>query len=387
MSNVKRFYLCFDKDNKRNLRPDSPGKSFIRLIPLTQLSCVAAGIFLCNPTRKWHMVWSLVTVLLRLWMAYCYASEEIKARGTIESINEVTFYSFTFVSYILLAKKKSSTVQFLSSEKLSPVDLRKVDLLCLLFYLGAVAMTTIPEVESPILFGLNKKKVFGSLLRSFPTVESIMCFLSLVIYNFWFQLAPLFSVIYALGYMVLYSCKLNALNFIETNLHQLDHRSLMLKLKQVKCKQKQFESIFGPFLLLVLGNNFLATMYFFLILKLMIADESGLYYNYCLYYIAYCVHIEIICIGLIFCIAHYNAKIKDLSDEVLGQIEAKSSGNLHLNFLLVKYLQEKINKSINDPLTACGMVNVDRQIVLGIAASCISFAVLLIQINNGALNS
>lgn len=385
MSCVKnRFESLFRKNKKTSISNEKP---LFRLIPWTQLGFLVAGIVLFNPTRKRHVVWSFLTILLRLWLCYSYVSERIKTSSTIETMNEFTFYSFAYGTYILLVKKKSKIVHFLSSEPLSAVNLRKVDLLCVAFYLGSVLLTTIPVVESPILFESNKKMLLGSLFTSCPIIRTILCILFLALFIFWFQLSPLCSTTYALGYTVLYSYKVNALNCISANLHQMSHQSLILKLKEVKSKQKQFESIFGPLLFIVLCNNFLATIYFFLILKLMISEAGLIYYNYCLYYIAYCVLIVTTCIGLIFYIAHYNGKIKDLSDEVSEQIEAKSGEHLHSNYLLVNYLQRKVNKSINDPLTACGMVNVDRQIVLGIAASCVSFSVLLIQINNGALNS
>ena len=355
----------------------SSTKSLFKLAPCTFILAFVLGIPLSSPLKFGHLILVLVAFLLRVWLTYCNLRP---LQLNIDSVNQMSYYSLAYLSFWLLAKKSRAIVQFISSNPHSTAKVRKLDILTFLFYFVVTVLTYIPLFDEEELES-DKEAFVPKFLDFSPTLKEITFTLLLLYHTIWLQLSPLCAIIYALGYRVLFEFKMNTLTSLFTSFHPVNYRPFLAKLKSVRERQKQFESIFSCFLFLSLSYNFLATVFFFLNVKLLTSQGKSFYY----YYIVYCLFLQMMCIGWIFFVSFYNEKLKQTSDSVSAQLEMQLGENLPANSSLINFLQKKIHMSINEPLTACKMVTVDRQIVLATATSCVSFAVLVIQINNGAL--
>lgn len=362
--------------------------SLFRSIPFTQIHAAIVGAPLSKPWSQWHVIWSVAILLARLWVTWIFLEYNIKRNKSIETLNDLAFFFLAHVTYILILLKKNLIIDFLASEGSSAPKLRKIDLLGPLVYGVIIVITIIPAIGSKNAMDRFKRLFLSSIPDSFCTLSNILVFTLQILYKLWFQLAPICAVIYALGYQVLYYYKVNVLKSISSNLNSLTLNGFLAKLKQVIHKQKQFESIFGPFILYCVCYNFFVNVYIFIHIQRLVSQEREIdFSNFSLYYIAYSVLVEAMSIGLIICISRCNEKIQSLSSDISDLIEVKLSKDLACNFLLVKYLQKKMHTSFNRPLTAHKIVDINKRVVLTTTASCFSFAVLLIQINNGALIS
>ena len=325
-------------------------------------------------------------------MTWRYLSCNFEYSEAVEIFNEFAFYFFAYATYWAIFKKRNLIFDFLASNSDASLEsrMRKIDLVGPLFYTALVVSKVLPLLASRDLYEMFKRSLFSSIPESYYILTKTLIIVSVIFYKLLFLLSPICVVLYALGYQVLYSYKMKVLRFISNNLNSITFNCLVTKLEQVARKHKQFESIFGPLVLFCLCYNFFATVYFFILLEKLTSGRSLNFQPFDFYYfcyLAYCFLVEAIFIGLVICVSHCNDKIGGLSNDILESIELKLSQNLSSNFLLVDYLEGKIDNSFKEPLTAYKVVAVDKRVVFATAASCLSFAVLLIQINNGALVS
>lgn len=355
-------------------------KSLFKLIPFTFVNSFIFGVPLSAEVKFHHRILFSVSLSLRLWVSYVYFKKNIERQVRMDIINQWTFYTLSYVTLGVFVRKRVRIANYLLLDPSLGPKLRKIDLLSLLFFLATLGLTLMPLLIGG-LHESNEQILVPSFFDFCPLLKRIIFWTLSVLYTLWFHLVPLCASIYALGYCVLYDFKYRTLATISDN--WATPHVLILKLRGVSLRQEQFESTFGPFLLVCLFYNFIVSVYLFCTLKLL--NSEGLKHYY--FYITFCFYIQAICIGLILSVSHFNEKLKVLSNLLLGQIKLKLGQDLQVNSCLINFWQNEINNSINEPLTACKLLVIDRQIVLTIAASCVSFSVLWIQINNGALNS
>ena len=296
-------------------------------------------------------------------------------------LNCLVNFSLGYATLWLILRKRSEIVHFLSSDPASVPKLRKIDLLCLFLHSTLTFIFILPTVTYPNVLEA-REKLFAPFLIFSPPLKRIVLFILLLLDISWFQLTPFCIVLYTLGYYNLYAFKLTVLTDILNTKDPINCHYITHKLKCVSIKQHKFESIFGPFLFLVLCYNSLASIHFFYALKKVTTDHSPQFY----YFLAYSLFIQVMCISMILFVSCYNEKLKDLSTFVLDQLESKLLKTSIVDYSMVNWLYKKIN-AINQPLTVCKMMNIDRQIVLAIATSCFSFSALYIQMNNATLTS
>lgn len=359
---------------------NSPHVSLFKLIPFTATICFWFGVPLSNPTKVHHWVLFVVTLVPRILYSYSAMKYDLEVAIAMISINQLTFLGLGYIFLFVLARNKSKVVSFLTSDASVAREFRKIDLLCPLLILVPMLLQHFPIFISPPLFVYFETKCC-SLLQCCPTVKYIVARITFVSVFLWFQLIPLCSVFYSLGFRILYSHKMSILTEISNNWRSSNFDSILLKLNTVCEKQKQFESIFGPFLFICLCYNFISTVFFINLVNRLILGET----SFLFYYAASMMSVQLICITLVLLISIYNEKIKTFANFISAQLECRLTEEPLSTFFMINYLRKKIYAVANEPLTACKMVTLDRQIILTVATSCVTFSVLLIQINNGAL--
>ena len=370
MNHLKNWFTR--KLNNKTEDESSSRKSFFKLAPCTFIISLIFGIPLSSPRQIRHFILFAVTLLLRTWLTY---GELSGMKITSELSIRLVYYSLSYTTFFLFLKKSSSIADFISLGPHSVAKVHKIDVLSLLFYSLVLLFLSFPMSDE-----LSEKDFVPSFVTFSPTFRHILFTFNLAYHIIWVEMGPFCAVVYALGYHVLFEYKWSVLTSIH-HLHPVDYSQFLVKLNSVSDKQKRFESIFSCLLFVSLFYNFLATAFFFHNFRVLISQGLTSYY----YYTFYCLFLQIVSIGLVFFVSHYNERIKAFSSSVSTQLELQLGKNLPNNSSLIIFLRQKIHESINEPLTACKMVTVDRQIILATAASCVSFAVLLIQINNGAL--
>ena len=374
MSRLKNWFKrVFDNKTEDEI---SSTKSLFKLAPCTFIIAFILGIPLSSRSKSWHLLLFLASVLLRLRLA----CSDLDSSRLDFAVAQLVYYGLALVTFCFFFKKRTQVVKFISSYPHLAPRLRRIDIVSLISYSMVLILLCYPLSDEGEL-ALVMKAFPMSFLDHSPTLKHILFAMTYSYHLIWIQIAPLCVVMYALGYNVLFEYKWNILASICSSLHPVDYSPLLAKLKSVSDKQKQFESIFSCFLFVSLFYNFLATVFFFLNVIFLISKGKSFYYCY----IFFCLFIQIDSIGLVFFVSHYNKRIEAFSSSVSTQLELQLGKNLPVNSSLIIFLQKKIHEYINEPLTACEMVTVDRKIVLTTAASCVSFSVLLIQINNGAL--
>lgn len=353
----------------------SSKKSFFRLAPCTFIIASILGIPLSSHSKSWHRILLLATLSLRVWLTYTNIRPDFTF--SLASIAQLSYYILGYMTFILIYRKKSDIASFVKSNAHLRWKLRKIDLLSLFLYSLVVVIIAIPLMQHKQM-EYEANWAHSSFLSLKKLLFSLLFFYQII----WLQMAPLTAILYTLGYCVLYNLKCRTLAQIFTHWDSVNFRPLLFRLKIVSKKHQQFEAIFGPLLLICLIYNFILSVYFFYNLKLVSAEKGGgrggMYY----FFIAFFVYIMSICISLILCVSHFNEKLKDLSNFVSDEIKTRLSDNFPANCPVITFLEKQINKTINEPMTACKLVTVDKQTVLAIAASCVSFAVLLIQIHD-----
>ena len=370
---MNRLKSRFTFENKSEDESSST-KSLFKLAPCTFIIAFILGMPLSTATTFRHLSLFLANLLLRIWLSY---SELSTLNMTFQPFARVNHYLAAYVTSYLFFKNSRKIVTFISSGQSLAPKLRKIDILCLLLY--SVVVTLFYCVALNIEFRGPKSAL--SFLDGSPAFKRIVLSILTFYQITWLQLAPLCAVVYALGFCVLFEFKVNTLASLLHDFHPVNYRPLLTKVKSVSDRQQQFESVFSCFLFVSLFYNFLSTIYFLYNLTLLVSHSN----KYSYYLIIYNLFQQAICIGLIFFVSFHDERLKESTNRVCGRIELQMGENLPANSCLITFLRKKIYKTINEPLTACKMVTVDRQIVLATAASCVSFAVLLIQINNGAL--
>lgn len=380
MAQVKRLFHLF---RNRFAGENSTANSLFKVAPFTYIASLFFGVPLITPVKGHHEMLSVVTLLLRCYSVYAALIYDFTSEFSIVFLNQLALSFLGFVTLWLFINKRASIISFLSSDTASAPKLRRTDILCPILCLGPLLLQILPALCSSVSYLYHKNKLVGSFFDFSPILEYTVFSVFFALALNWFQVVPLCVILYSLGYCVLYTHKMTVLASISSNWHCITYSRILKMLKDVSAKQEQFEATFGPFLFISLCYNFLSTVYFIYGLKLTISSRMAHLY----YFMASCLLVQIICIGLIFFISICNEKVKKLSMFVSDQLESKFDQDISMTFLMVNYLQNKINSCINEPVTACKMVNVDRKIVLTIATSCVTFSVLFVQINDGALDS
>lgn len=351
-------------------------KSVVKVIPFTCLYSFFFGIPLVSPFRFRHLILLSVTLSLRIWATYQYYVFNINVRPAIELSTVTAIYAIAYVLFYILVKRRIEIVKFISSDASLAPRMRKLDLIWLLFYSGMLIHAYFWYIHL-----VSKSETVESFLIPVfsPFVRSSMLFTFMVLNIMWFELSPLCVTLYFLGFNVLYSYKLNTLNSILNE--SMSARNILMEMKKVSIKHHQFETTFGPFAFFCFCYSFFATVYFFFNLKLVIQAGKSYYY----YSICFCLLVVTLCFGMIYLVSCRNERLRLLTNLLLDQLEAKLIDGSPGNHFMIFYLRNKISTAINEPLTACRMVFLDRQIIFAFLGSCVSFSVLYIQINNGAL--
>ena len=361
---------------------DAVEHSLFKLTPFTFCGCAAYGVLFSVPVNVRHVIWFVAALLPRFWCTFVALRVHVhKKDPAIQVLTESVDFSLSFATFCFLWRKSSGIVTFLSSDASVAPKLHKVDRIWLVF-LACLS------VHTYLVFGYMtdfKSFFLPAALDSSPRLKHALFYFCYWSYLAWFDLSSLVCItFYSAGFRVLHAYKLSTLDFIRNNWQSVTPRVIVSKLKEVSAKQRQFESIFGPLLLFSLCYDFLTTIYLFSDLLFVVVEGTYIYYHT----IVYIFYFKTVVFGTILSISRSNEALKDLSKGISDQFESKLIEGLpSRHFMVLRYLQNKIHSVINEPLTACKMVSLDRQIIVAYASSCISFSVLFIQINNGALAS
>ena len=380
MRPLKDWLTCFS--SRKTGDGNSAKKSLLRLVPCTSIVCCAFGILLTTPTRVHHVLLFGATALVYLWVSLVMMRDNSpRERASIEVVDAAIYYSLAQITLWFLWAKKSAMVNYLSCDVSwnERWTMRRTDFLWVLFSAGAVIHAcSMSQSTEPFA------SLLTSGLDSHPRLKSILSVALSVLHKLWFEMAPLTCMtLYLLGFQVLYARKFHALASISRDWPLANPQSILLRMKQVSLKHQQFECVFGPFLFFCLCYNFLVTVYFIYSLKLLISEGKYASINI----VVFSVFEQVICFAIILFISRRCEGLKDMAKALSDQLEARLADTPPASYSMVHYLQNKVHTSINEPLTACRMVVLDKQIVLAFVSSCVSFSVLFIQINNGALVS
>lgn len=365
------------------LRPEmkrkEPGQS-LKSIPFVSINFLLLGIF-HSSSKFWRFTFDFVASLLHLGMSYVVIRYDVRMEPSIFSFSICLHHCMGMSAFLLLMRKKSEIRSFLTSNSSLAPKLRKIDILWPLAF-------SVPVILEYVVLYLHPRTHYKgrfaiAALDHSPTLQLALVHLCFIVYMTWFELEPLCLILYSLGYCVLYNYKFDVVSSIFYGEHVNTFPSILLKFQSVTRKQQQFESVFGPFLLISLCYNFISTVFFIYLLNVLLINPR----SYDLYHVLTGrLFLQAVSVGLIFVISIYDNKLKKFSRQIADQLELKLAECSAKDFLVITYLQRKIDSSINKPLTACEMVTIQRHVILTIATSCVTFAVLLIQINNGALN-
>lgn len=372
------FKSCF---RRNKVEPNSPERRLFSFVPFTYVACVLYGVPLSNPTKLRHVIALIVTLIPRIWISYFALKYDFANGVKLIILKQFYLNVLGLITFCLLVKKKSQIVSFLTSDVLLVHKFKRIDLLSVFLFILPPVLHHIPVWFSPHLHEMYRKKFLGSAFECYPILQRVLFYATFVSLVHWFAIASLTVVLYYFGYCVLYAHKVRVLASISFNRQSTNFTSLLSSLNSVSERQKEFETIFGPFLLVCFTYYFMATLYFIdIIRQLFMGGHSHLYY-----FVAACLFSQATCIGLIFLVSSGNEKVKNLSASVSARLDTQLAQSNPCSFLMVNHLQKRIHYSINEPLTAWKMFTVHRQVILTIATSCVTFSVLFIQINNGAL--
>ena len=352
-------------------------KSLFQLLPLTIVSCNLFGVPFCSSYKWPHWILISTLLIIRIWCTFDNFKFNLDHnRPGIQTLNEIAFYSISFVAYWFLVRNRKKMIAFLTSEASASPKLRKVDFMWLALFFAFIAHAS----------GVTKDKSERVLVLpnfQLPIVKDITSLIISLLELMFFDFCPHFcTIIYLIAFHVLYMHKLNVLQFICNKWQSKSPQVLFLQLREASLKQSTFEDVFSPFLLISLFANFCVSVYFFFNLKSIFTDNETSYksviYSFCT---------EGFTFGVIFFISCRNERLKELSSALCDHLHLALIQQSSANYCMINHLEKKINEAINEPLTVCKLVTVERQLVLAFVSSCISFSVLFIQINNGALAS
>lgn len=355
-----------------------------KLVPCVFANSILLGVPLSTPKKVSHCILHVIACFFRALSTY-YAVKDVFVSEAASSIALTMFVSCSLevILFFLLLNKANAIISFLSSDSSLALKLKKIDLLLLPGCFCSVFLMCLPMFASESFFNYSES-IFGApFFNSRSVPQRIWVYISTFFFSLIYQSVPLAVILYSLGYCVLHHFKVNILNSIANGWQMNTFHSIMVKLQSVTKKHEEFESIFGPFLLVCLGYNFIAVVCFIYFLNLAIVTRNMEE----MYTIAGELFIQLSTMGLIFVISIYNEKLRQQFIHVQEQMELLLVKNSGENTSLITYLLSKLDKSINEPLTACKLINIRRHVLLSIATSCVTFAVLLIQINSGNLTS
>ena len=355
--------------------------SLSRTVPFTHIICIIFGVPLSSPRKRHHLVTYLAFFLLRIVTSYGVLEPEMSSGVSLVAIAHVLSLLFGFFVYWLLIQRREVIVTFLSSNAEAVGKMKNIDRLHPLMHCGPILLADITFSVSSV--GPCQKELFASALDCCPTLRLVLCEAMLLLALFLYQTATLCMVTYALGYCVLYAEKSSVLTLIGRTWKSVEYDVIVRQLKSVSVKQERFESIFGPFLFICLCQTFLNTVDLIYTIQVVLFHRM----NSLTLFVASGLLTQVSCVGLTFYVCICNDRLKSQAASVSFQMEQQLARHSATTLLLISKLQRRISETINEPLTAWKMLTVDRQIALSIAASCVSFSVLYIQINNGALNS
>lgn len=361
-----------------------PEQSLFKMLPFTCLICLFFGVSLSNTTRKCRWLPLVCTLPPRLWIVYFGMKHDLEQDFFVIFLNQGADFFVGFVTLWLLIQKRNEIVSFLSSNLSLVPKLRRFDLLVPLFIFTPILFESLPLLKATHLLSYFETKFLGSHLTYNFITRFIISFTICMCTSIWFQLVPLGLVIYYLGFCVLDAERVDFLDCLSNNWRSTGYNSILRRVKVVSQKHQEFESIFGPFLFMCLCCYFTSTVYLISLVRMLLTNSQD---GYLYYFFASCFIIQLMCIGMIFFISLFNEKVKHRAAVVSAQLEFELIQHSSATFLMINYLQSKICSSINEPLTAWKMVEVDRKVILTIVTSCVTLSVLFVQINNGALTT
>lgn len=366
---------------RRSLGEKDNRKCLFKFIPFVHINSLLLGVPLITPAQVHHRMLHIFSLLAHIFVFCFLVKRNFEQKNSMVIVSDLLYNSMGMIAFFLLLKKRKCIVDFISSDESLAPKLKRIDTVWTLTFSSFLFLEYFCVHLSPLLYEFYETKFLLKFLNSFPTLQRILIHLMAIGYVIMFQTEPMCLVLYSLGYCVLYSYKFGVLKSTSSSWQVDSLRATLLKLQSVTKIHDQFERTFGPFLLVLLCYNFVSAVYFIYFLNLLIS--SGVLEMY--YTGAFTLFSQLISIVLILVISIYNERLKKLSLDLSDQLELNLGGNSVENFLMVKYLQCKIVKCINQPLTACKMVTIRRHIVLTIITSCVTFSVLFIQIYNGSL--
>ena len=363
------------RENKSNSQKEV---SLFKIIPFTYIICTFFGVSLSTHSKIHHRVTHFVFSLLRILCLYSFVRPEIYPGNAMKVINQTLFYLVGLIFYWLFIGRRKAIVTFLLSNASAISKMKSINILHPLLVL-------VPHLLTGMFFFFSsvrdyQKNLFGPISECCPSFALVLFYVIFSVGSLLFQ-PTLCMVMYVLGYCVLYTEKSSVLTSIGRNWKSVEYDVIVRQLKSVSDKQEHFECIFGPFLFICLYQIFSSTV------QLIYLIRALLLYRSLICFAASILLTQVSCVGLIFYVCICNDRLKSQAASISFQMEEQLVGHSATTLLLISKLQRRISETINEPLTAWKMMTVDRQIVLSIAASCVSFSVLYIQINNGALSS
>ena len=355
--------------------------SLFNSIPLTYGICLVFGVPLCNPTKVHHSIAFIISLVPRIIYTYFSLKYDFENETPVIFINQLTIIALGFSFFFILSQKRSQIVTFLTCEPSLVSKFRRLELIYFFLFLVPIALYNLPIFFFPVIRGSIEQKFIGPPWQFCPTLHQIVGQFLLVLCLIWFQLIPLSVSLYSLGFCVLHSYKLNISASVRADCKCKDYSSVICKMQLISRKHSQFESIFGPFLFIGLCYNFLTAVYFIKMIDILLGKPPPFLF----YFAAANVFAQATCFGMIFAISIYTQRTKEFLASISSHLEFELTQNSLGDFLMINYIRKKLDSLVNEPLTACKMITLDRQVILTIATSCVTFSVLLIQINNGAL--
>lgn len=362
------------------------------------ITCLLFGVpLVSDPTSlRQRVVHSIVyvtlfAVMLVSRLAYSYDKLTQVKLGFVDVVI-VIHLVFGFIALFVFARKRSDIVKFLTSLGHSSVIAlhRKLDLLCLLFSLVPIVADFLGELAEMRALRSELKDQFDFIWLFEGYNNFNLGFIFFLFAHFHFELMPICVTLYSFGYYALYAQKVQTLNCISKKFSShidqqelsINYNSVMCELEAISEEQELFESTFGPFLFIALCNYFtanlnsIAIMCNLLLLRKKSIEFPGFYYS-----LAHYLFDQAVCVGLIFFVSLFNGRLRKMSTELFNQLRSNLNESQSMTFLMVNLMENKIHNSINEPLTAWKVVTLDRKVILTIATSCVTFSVLILQID------
>lgn len=361
-------------------------RSLFKCIPCTFTLCLLFGVILSKPSEFYkqviHVLIYLVLLSLLLVSRLEYSYECLNCWSSFFTIDVVIYFILGFVAFSFVSLKRSKMITFLSSDCSLASQFRKLDLM------GLVVVIVPFLIISPTEF--LKKDYKGFTLFQSDVFESVNSCESFCLREIWavlgsclhFNLIPLFSTLYSLGFCVIYNYKTNTLNSIrhkfsdEADLQQLttQYDSVVSELEAVAEKQKQFEATFGPLLFLALCSFFIAILGSTenILTSLYLSRVHGPLL--CFWFLLFCFD-QFVFAGLIFSVSSFNEALRKKSKSISNELRSKVCQNQSLTISMVNNIENRIYESINGPLTFWKLITL-KTTFFTVSILCIAVSVI-----------